>query len=104
MCVYLKSIVAVWFVIAIEIPFASGVADVSQIEIDALLTILGCHCSHPGWGSDRDGACRSDSKLLAIDATAATNSSNQSCRSSKAAASHLCCYCCCDLCTILAST
>jgi hypothetical protein len=47
MCVYLKSIVAVWFVIAIEIPFASGVADVSQIEIDALLTILGCHCSHP---------------------------------------------------------
>jgi hypothetical protein len=47
MCVYLKSIVAVWFVIAIEIPFASGVADVSQIEIHALLTILGCHCSHP---------------------------------------------------------
>ncbi len=45
MSVYLKSIVAVGFVVAVEVPFACCVADVSQVEVHTFLTILGCHCS-----------------------------------------------------------
>jgi hypothetical protein len=43
--VYLKSIVAIGFVVAVEVPFACCVADVSQVEVHTFLTILGCHCS-----------------------------------------------------------